>query len=178
MNLLLPGLNSAPNLHPVVVHFPVVFWVTANAIWIVAAARRNDELWRAGLWLHTAGLVGAVFAVALGFVATAQTGHDSPGHDLVHTHRDIMLAATALSSLVVGIGWWRRGGTAGWRWALVVASLLQLGVTIVGADRGAELVFRYGVGVANESPPETEDEHHHDSQPNPEPVTGGHRRVH
>lgn len=35
-----------------------------------------------------------------------------------------------------------------------------LGVMTIGADRGAELVFRYGIGVAGEAPPHSDGHDH------------------
>ena len=84
METLLPGLTSAPNLHPLAVHFPIAFWIAATGAWIISLLRRQDDTWRFGLWLHTAAVAGAALAVTLGFWATAKMGHDSPGHGRVH----------------------------------------------------------------------------------------------
>lgn len=88
-------------------------------------------------------------------------GHDGPGHDLVHVHRDIMLVASGLALLITAVGWWARDRGRAWRIGLATAALLLVGVTMVGADRGAELAFRYGIGVAMDPIPES-DGHHHD----------------
>lgn len=157
---LLRGLSSAPNLHPMVVHFPIAFWVAATGAWLLAVARKRDEAWRFGLWLHLLGLLGAAVAVAFGFWATEKMGHDSPGHELVHVHRDIMLWATGLALTVTALGWWKR--TAKLRAPLTALSVVLVGLLTVGADRGAELVFRYGMGVAHETPPESTHTHSHD----------------
>ena len=161
MEQLLPGLSSAPNLHPGVVHFPIAFWVAATGAWLLAVARRRDDTWRFGLWLHLLGILGAAVAVAFGFWATEKMGHDSPGHDLVHVHRDIMLWATGLALLVTALGWWKR--TAKLRVPLTAMSVVLVSLLAIGADRGAELVFRYGMGVAHEAPPESAHTHSHDA---------------
>lgn len=160
MEQLLPGLSSAHNLHPMVVHFPIAFWVAATGAWLLAVARKRDEAWRFGLWLHLLGVLGATAAVAFGFWATNKMGHDSPGHDLVHVHRDIMLWATGLALTVTALGWWKR--TAKLRVPLTAMSVVLVSLLAVGADRGAELVFRYGMGVAQEAPPEPTHTHSHD----------------
>lgn len=43
MEQLLPGLTSAPNLHPMVVHFPIAFWVAATGAWAWAVVRKHDD---------------------------------------------------------------------------------------------------------------------------------------
>ena len=156
MEQLLPGLTSAPNLHPMVVHFPIAFWVAATGAWSLALARKRDDAWRFGRWLHLLGLLGAAVAVGFGFWATEEMGHDTPGHDLVHVHRDLMLVAAGMALVVTALAWWRGDASRRWRVGLMVGSLVLLGVMTIGADRGAELVFRYGIGVAGEAPPHSD----------------------
>ena len=155
MEQFLPGLTFAPNLHPLVVHFPIAFWVAATLAWFFALLRRKDDAWRFGLWLHTLGLVGAAVAIALGYWAAENLGHDSPGHELVHVHRDFMLVASGLAVLLTGAAWWKRDAGRGWRLGFSLASAAVLTVMTLGADRGAELVYRYGVGVSRETPAES-----------------------
>lgn len=162
MEFLLPGLLFAPNLHPMMVHFPIAFWLAASGAWAVGLVRRNDASWRFGIWLHTLGFTGATLAVAFGFWASAQMGHGSPGHDLVHVHRNFMLVATAISALITVVSWWKRDADGRWRFILSAMSVVLVVVMTIGADRGAELVFRYGVGVANDPPPHAM--HEHDGQ--------------
>lgn len=159
MDHLMPGLSAAPNLHPMVVHFPIAFWLAAAGAWVIALLRSDEGAWRFGLWLHSLGLAGGALAVAFGFWATVKMGHDSPGHDLVHVHRDLMLWTTGLAVIVTAVGWWKRG--TGVRKLLTGLSLLLAGLLSLGADRGAELVFRYGMGVAGEAPPAAGHAHGH-----------------
>lgn len=41
---LLPGLSSAPNVHPMVVHFPIAFWAAATGAWLLAVARMQTPV--------------------------------------------------------------------------------------------------------------------------------------
>ncbi|MED5369772.1 MAG: DUF2231 domain-containing protein [Myxococcota bacterium] len=186
MEQLLPGLTSAPNLHPMVVHFPIAFWVAATGAWSWAVVRKHDDAWRVGRWLHLLGMLGAVVAVGFGFWATEKMGHDTPGHDLVHVHRDLMLVVSGIALVITALAWWRRDATRPWRVGLTLGSLVLLGLMTIGADRGAELVFRYGIGVAGEAPPHSDghdhshgdheaEPHGHDAQPadHPHPTERG-----
>jgi uncharacterized membrane protein len=162
MDTLLPGLKSAINLHPMIVHFPIVFWVSATAMWSYSQIRASSGAWRSGLWLHTAGAVAALAAVAAGYLGTSLMGHDSPGHAQVHVHRDIMLWATGLSLLVTGLAWWRSHSARIGRLPLLLLSILQVGVMTIGADRGAVLVYQLGVGV--DGTPSSDSESHESHQ--------------
>lgn len=172
MNLpeLLPGLEAAPNVHPMFVHLPLGLWPIALGFFILAAARRSERLLEVGRWLLYIATLAAVVTAATGWLAAEGLGHDSPGHDLIHTHRDWMLAATAISVLASAFAFiLRRSVKPAHRWLQVVATALTLGVAVIGADRGAYLVFGRGVGVQlqTDTPPteggaHTDHEHTHD----------------
>lgn len=159
---ILPGLDAAPNLHPMLVHFPLALWLTALAFWGGSAVTGNKALWKAGTWCLALGTLGGIASVATGFLGTNAMGHDSPGHSLIHVHRNFMVATTVLATAVTGLALWRREPPDGLRWGLLAALGLTTAVMTVGADRGAELVYRYGVGVLNESPPEAASHDHKD----------------
>jgi uncharacterized membrane protein len=153
MEVLFPGLASATNVHPLFVHFPIALWATAVPLWGLALLRQHDELWRLGRWLLYLGSIGAVAAVGTGLWAAEQMGHDSPGHELVHTHRNWMLVASA-----VGLGAaaatfaTRRSATRLVRWLLFGTLLATAALTTLGADRDALLVFGYGIGTQRDAP--------------------------
>lgn len=148
MNTWLPGFFGAHNLHPMVVHFPIAFWVGALCVWTVASlGHGREDWWRFGRWLHLMGLLGALVAVLFGFIASDRLGHDTPGHDLVHTHRDFMLVTTGISLLVCAVGWKMRHASLVGRRVLTALTCLLVGVMMWGTDRGAALVYVHGVGV-------------------------------
>jgi len=145
---LLPGLYHAPNVHPLVVHFPVALWTAALLFLGIGSLRRRDDLFRAGCWLIYLGLAGAAVSVGTGLWAEDKLGHDSPGHELVHVHRTWMIVASGFGVLTAGAAFLLRKRTAGvFRWAITGAMVVTVTVMTLGADRGAELVFRYGVGT-------------------------------
>ena len=161
MQSLLPGAAAAPNLHPLLVHFPVALWLTALLFWVIGALSRNDRLLASGRWLLYLGTLSGVAAVASGFLAADQMGHDAPGHEYVHIHRDYMLVATGLMiGVTVGALWTRRWEGIWHRWVLLGGLLIANAVAAMGADRGALLVFGYRMGTA-ERPPEIAHAHGH-----------------
>ncbi len=149
-----PGIAFTQNIHPLLVHFPIAIWLTAWLFWGLGLVRSNDRLHEVGLWLLALGTLGGVLALGSGYLAADGLGHDSPGHDLVHNHRDYMVTTTILAVLTMAVAFsLRRLSKKRWRalvFGLLTATIVVLGL---GADRGGELVFRYGVGVRRESPP-------------------------
>lgn len=150
MDALLPGLAAVEDLHPLVVHFPIALWSAALLFWVLAL-RGRDELWYAGRWVLYLGSLTALVAVGTGLWAEDRLGHDTPGHELVHVHRNFMIAATVLggATALLARAMRRRGGA--WiRAGLLAALLLTTVVCALGADRGALLVYGHGVGTRAE----------------------------
>ena len=161
MEDILPGLTSALNVHPMLVHFPIAFLVAALLFSCLSLWRRRESVATAGRWMLYLGTLGAVVAVVSGFVATSKMGHDTPGHDLVHTHRNFMIAATILAILTTGVTFaWRKSTRSIHRFVQLALLLGTVTVAALGADRGALLVYRYSIGTRGETPPASH--HHHD----------------
>ncbi len=142
---ILPGWNTALNHHTAFVHFPIAFWLAALFFEVVALRRRNDSVHRVAMWLLWLGTIAATFAVVTGLGAAGKV--PSGVGDLLHAHKELMLIsyAIALGLSVLALFAGRRSFY--WRTALL-AGLLALSVfMILGTDRGAEMVGRYGFGV-------------------------------
>lgn len=157
-----PGLAGMQNIHPLFVHFPVALLAAALGLQILASLRRRPTWAGHARALLYVGTLGAIVALATGFLAADQLGHESPGHDLVHVHRNFMIVTTllAVATSAAAFGLRNRSDT---RDRLVLVGLLATSVALAaGADRGANLVFRYGMGVRLEPVPESEHSHHHD----------------
>jgi uncharacterized membrane protein len=165
LDAILPGLSSAQNVHPMFVHFPIVLWLSALLFWGLALVLRRTALWDVGRWLVYLALLGAVVAVGSGLWAAEHLGHDSPGHELVHVHRNWMLVTSGFGLVTATAAFVSRKKTlASVRWLLFTLLLLTSILTTLGADRGALLVFRYGIGTLGEVPPGTDDTHAHDHE--------------
>ncbi len=159
LSSLLPGLAQAPDIHPIFVHFPIALWLTAAALVTLGAARSNLRVQDAGricLWIGTAA---ALAAIATGYLAAGRMGHGAAGHELVHVHRNFMLASTGIAVLASLLAWRADPSTRIGSVGLAALLLVLATVSGLGADRGARLVFGYGMGVL-EAPPETSGGHH------------------
>lgn len=162
MSQLFPAMFTLPNLHPLFVHFPIAFWLLALVLACVGVWRAQSSSFRFAGWLLHVGTMSGAVAVVSGYLAAAPMDHEAPGHEIVHVHRNLMLAAAA-ASLVASVAW-----LALRKNACVRNRLMQLGcvgavvaLASLGADRGALLVYRHGVGVSAE-PSDSAAEHGHD----------------
>lgn len=134
-------------VHPMVVAFPLAFWVGGTA-WYLFALVAPDPLWsQIGFWTLVLGLVAALPAAASGFWDLVTLPPDHPAEATGWWHMGAMSTALCcfLGSVLL-----HRGDLAA---ATPPASALVLAVvgtvvTLVGGWLGGELVFRHGVAVA------------------------------
>jgi uncharacterized membrane protein len=147
---LLRGLRELPNIHPLVVHFPIVLLPAALALDLAGLAARRGELHRVARWALWLGTVATALAVI--------TGHR--GADVVEPylsaeaaadlsrHHDLGLvtlgtaAAVSLWRLLVRNPFPTRA-----RLAYVALAIGSVATLVVGADLGGRLVYRHGVAV-------------------------------
>ncbi len=141
----LPGMNSAMNLHPMFVHFPIALIMTALLVDIMGLVLKKEQYGTFVRLLLNLGAVSAVVALYFGYQASDALGHDAPGHDFVHEHRDVMLWFTWLTvGAAIAFHFLKMQKAVIFRVAVLVVLSALL---VVGSDRGARLVYQYGMGV-------------------------------
>ena len=137
-----------PNLHPLIIHFPIALLLVAAVLELIAAWGKKPEFSRAGWWNQIAGTAGLLLAVASGLFAesTARIGEDA--RELFERHEQIAFAATALFALLF---FWRMASRGQMpsrgRWLFLVCLAAGAGLLLAGAFTGGELVYRHGLGL-------------------------------
>jgi len=147
---LVPGW--APNLHPLIIHFPIALLIAAAMVDLVDVLfERPGWLGTGATSLYIVGAGTAVVAYLTGQAAAATVFVPGMAHPIVENHR----AWALLTVWYVGIVAVARlaGLLAGFPRARAHRVLL-LTVALVGvlflqqtAERGARLVYEHGVGV-------------------------------
>jgi len=150
---LLP--SWAPNLHPLVIHFPIALLIVA------AFADLVDALFRRPQWLASAattlfvwGAAGAIVACLSGQQAFETVLMPGMAHPIVESHRTWAFATTFYFCVLTVI----RVATAfrtplarRYRLVLLLASLVGVAGLLQTAERGGRLVYEHGVGVIGSS---------------------------
>ena len=149
--MLLP--DWAPNLHPLVVHFPIAWWVAAVMVDLVALALPRAA-WAdtVASFLYPAGVVSAMVAYFTGRQAAATVLIPGMAHPIVQEHWNWALATTISFAIVALARLWARfrrpQPQRGIRTALVAAACVALVCLFETGERGARLVYERGVGVS------------------------------
>ncbi|MDP1595400.1 hypothetical protein GALL_61740 [mine drainage metagenome] len=140
-----------PNLHPLMVHFPVAL-ISISAIFHVAAivTRGKACATHCAVLAHTTLWLGALAALPtafFGWQAFNSVNHDEVSHLAMLLHRTWALSTLAV--LVVLAGWdaWRSKLHAMPVWWFAGAVIGAWGMVATTAWHGGELVYRHGLGV-------------------------------
>lgn len=140
-----------PNLHPLMVHFPIALIAVSAVFHIAAIATRGKScVTHCAILAHTTLWLGALAAlptVLFGWLAFNSVNHDEAGHVAMLAHRTWALATLAV--LVVLAGWdaWRSKVDTVPAWWFAGAVIGAWGMVATTAWHGGELVYRHGLGV-------------------------------
>ena len=154
VNVLFPGLAALPNLHPVLVHFPIAFFVGALLMEAMAIFR-HERFHLVATWMCYLGTLTVLATLLSGFIAEYSIaaahpmGHNSPAHNFIHIHRSFMITAT-VTALLFTIYLFMVNLRQSWpkqRWGILMGLAIVCTLISLGADRGSRLVFEFGIGV-------------------------------
>ena len=153
MNLV-PGW--APNIHPLLVHFPIALLYAAIAVDLVGlVCRCNQPLRQAATLLYVLGTAGALAAYLTGRAASQVVWLPGMSEPVLKEHWDwawrtvwFFPIATAVRLALLRPG--RREPTAPLVAALALVGLVGIGLLLATGDRGGRLVYQHSVGIARE----------------------------
>ena len=139
-------------VHPMVVAFPLAFWVGGTALYGVAWMAPNPLWSQIGFWTLVVGLAAALPAAASGFwdLLARREGH--PAETTAWWHMGVMSGALTLFLGSVLLHRESLEAAAPPLSSLLLA-LAGVVLTLVGGWLGGELVFRQGVAVAAREDP-------------------------
>ncbi len=144
------SIDSFPNYHPLIVHFPLMLLLLAAAMQIVIMFFDN-KLYNYTVVLFTiGGFIGALLAT---FVFHAHPADDInlKAKSVFSIHKKLAYATIWLSGIasllkIVGV-------FVTFTWIEIIALLFLIGCAItvsLGGHHGAELVYKHGIGPKGE----------------------------
>lgn len=145
-----PPVNDFPNYHPLIVHFPIVLLLIAAAMQIALMFFKNKAFNYTITILTVTGFISGWLAATI-FHAHAASNVSPQAMQLFEEHEKlafITIWVSGIASLFKIIGLFTTK-----KWIQVIALLLLLGsavIVCVAGDRGAELVYKQGIGPKGE----------------------------
>jgi uncharacterized membrane protein len=146
------------NVHPLFVHFPLALLTLACLLQLVGVAGRRERcLSLASLFLYL-GTAGALLSVLTGWLAEEQieglAGFTPAIEAVLDTHATLMFLTTGLAVFLSFLAFWLRGRMSrAWQAILLLGLLVLVSLAVLGADRGGQLVYEFGVGTQKMAAP-------------------------
>lgn len=137
-----------PNLHPLIVHFPIALIIVILACDTIGFFFKRKSFFEIGTILSVFALTGAAAAVISGLVAEDSAWQIAQAHEIIENHEIaglIFLGFMAIYTAFRIVFRRKISGKLGWL-SLLLALWGSAIVARVGF-LGGELVFRYGTGV-------------------------------
>lgn len=157
-------IEIIPNWHPVFVHFTVAL-LSMAALFFLAARFAASDRWRSqwaavAYWNLWVGTAMTAVTVAAGWYAFNTVTHDDPSHAAMLEHRNWAIP-TFLAFVALGVwGWRNHRKMQGISSAFLLTTVAATGLLLSTAWHGAELVYRYGLGVMSLPKAEADDHAH------------------
>lgn len=146
----------APNVHPILVHFPIALLMTAAVVDVVAwAFRRNRSLRQLATLLYVLGTGAAVAAYWTGRAASQTVWLPGMAQAVLGEHWTWASRTVWFFAIVTGVRLMlfrssRRDPGPAMVAALALVGLVGIGLLLETGDRGGRLVYQHGVGTARE----------------------------
>ncbi|MEQ1573233.1 MAG: DUF2231 domain-containing protein [Vicinamibacterales bacterium] len=142
----------APNLHPLVIHFPIVLLISAVAIDLLDTIfKRPAWLGSAATSLYVVGAAAAAAAYLTGLQAGSTVFIPGMAHPDIADHSRWALGTTWYFAATAIVRFALRGSGSNrarsHRILLVTAGVIGVLCLQQTAERGARLVYKHGVGV-------------------------------
>jgi uncharacterized membrane protein len=145
---MFPGMKAMLNYHPLFVHFPIALWLAALLYEALSVWRARDDWHRTAIRLLYLGTLGGFVAAASGWLAQSSVPELGRVQDVLEIHETIMLITTSLALALCILCFAKRGDFASGLRRIFLAGLIALAIlTVVGADRGGQLVYQYATSV-------------------------------
>ena len=141
----------APNLHPILVHFPIGLLVAAVAVDLIAVCSRGASFTRRATGFYGLGAMLLLVTYFSGRDAAATVFTPGMAHAVVQEHWDWAMWTTIYFLALTGARLLasRRlsRGHRGLKAAFLIGGSCGAVLLTMTAERGARLVYEYGVGV-------------------------------
>lgn len=164
-------IEIIPNWHPIFVHFTVALWSLAVVFNVAFPFLPEGNLrreWQClARWMLRLGTGFGMITALAGWFAYNSVSHDELSHAAMTDHRNWALVTLGVFILLTGWSWWceRKRRPAG---KIVLAGMVVGSILLaVTGWRGAEAVYRYGLGVMSLPAVEGAGHSHHHDGPMP-----------
>ena len=144
-------IEIIPNWHPIFVHFTVALITISALCYFIGFVSMKYSFGRefliVGRWCLWFGAIAAIATVIAGFMAYYSVAHDAPSHEAMTVHRNWAIATFIIILIVAFWSAWLYYKNKAISFTFVLSMVIAFSLVSITAWHGAELVYRYGLGV-------------------------------
>ncbi len=136
-------------LHPMVVHFPIAFFIGALVLEILSCVFKKENLHQSAFHVASLAVIAVVLAVLTGLPEADEWGLTQ--HPVFNLHKTFALTTLAVAVSIFPVIWlMRRKKISSYRGIFILfLALIVMGIS-VAAYNGGRLVYEYSIGVEEE----------------------------
>jgi uncharacterized membrane protein len=134
-------------LHPMTVHFPIAFYLLGALLTIGYLWRGQIDYERFAYWSFILSWLTTIIACLVGLVDQNQLEINDPRRNNINPHISAAVALLIINGLLIYMRFRWRDVLTSRRRTYLGLMLLGLGAVIATAWLGAELVYRWQVGI-------------------------------
>jgi uncharacterized membrane protein len=149
MEFLIP--EWAPNIHPLIIHFPIVLWLVAVFFDLIFLIIKEAWIRKTAMALYGLGAISAFAAFLSGNQAIDIVTIPFQGEMTASNHSDwggytlyFFIAYSIVRAFIFWKQWDKKKIVA---IALFILGTIGMGMVAKTADMGGKLVYKYGVGT-------------------------------
>lgn len=141
------NIEIIPNWHPIFVHFSIGLLGISTLFYLGGLIFKRPHLLTVARWNLYAGALITVATVLAGLYAYSTVTHDGPSHAAMTDHRNWALFTAATFILLALWSGWKQREAITVSPVFVVAILSASVLLAITGYKGAEAVYRHGIGV-------------------------------
>jgi len=134
-------------LHPMTVHFPIALYFLGVLLTIIFLWQGQAEVERFAYWSFMLSGLGAVVASLIGLIDQSRLDLADPRRANVNNHITAGVALMIINGLLVYLRFRWPDALTRRRWSYLGLTALGLTAVVITAWLGAELVYRWQVGI-------------------------------
>jgi uncharacterized membrane protein len=141
----------APNIHPLLVHFPIAILTLAVSVSLIEVFLIRDWISKSRLWLYIFGSLSAIVTVLSGRAAADSVSPPFSAEMTLSNHSDsayiVLWYFLAFTMIQLVLPRFIKIDKTWVRIAYFLIACFGLSLLITTGDLGAKLVYKYGVGT-------------------------------
>ncbi|MCB0210769.1 MAG: DUF2231 domain-containing protein [Anaerolineae bacterium] len=134
-------------LHSATVHFPIAFYILGVLMTGMGLWRGQSDLERFAYWSFILSWAAALFATIFGLIDQSRLAIDDPRRSNINSHITAGVTLIILNGLLIYMRFRWPDVLVRHRWPYFGVMLLGLAAVLATAWLGAELVYRFHVGI-------------------------------